>query len=152
MVPFEDDELDPGAVNRAGTTGGSFFSGKNGKNSIEEFEKKAYEIGKKSSEYKDRAADLAGSFKKILEDKTLIQNKNIFSNDLERELISKLVHLAIDMNTDENEVEGMGSVGIIALLLKTSLILRDRLNSAEYRCVLLENRLKEIESIVKKST
>ena len=91
------------------------------------------------------------SFKKILDDKTLLQNKNIFSLDLEKEIISNLARLAIDMNTDENEIEGMGSVSIITLLLRTSIIQRDRINSLEYKSTLLENRIKELENAAKKS-
>lgn len=152
LVPFEDDdaEVDVPITNKAGTIRGAFFSGKNGKSSKEQFEKSANEANDRANAYKDRAAALASSFKKILDDKTLAPNKNIFSKDLEKEVISRLVQLAIDMNTDENEMEGMGSVGLITLLLRTSVILRDRVNSLEYNLSVLEKKIKDLESDYKK--
>jgi hypothetical protein len=150
LVPFEDDALDDETIKSEALKANPFFK-KSNKPSASDFQKAADETNNKVNSYKDRAAELASSFKKILDDKTLIQNKNVFSLDLEKEIISNLARLAIDMNTDENEIEGIGSVSIITLLLRSSIIQRDKINSLEYKTSLLENRIKELESAAKKS-
>jgi len=151
LVPFEDDALDEETIESEALKANPFFKKSNKKPSAADFQREVDEKSSRANSYKDRAAELASSFKKILDDKTLLQNKNIFSLDLEKEIISNLARLAIDMNTDENEIEGMGSVSIITLLLRTSIIQRDRINSLEYKYSLLENRIKELEDAAKKS-
>lgn len=110
----------------------------------EDFDKKVKNIQEKNTGYKQRAAELAIAFKKTMEDKTLFQNKNVFTSDLERELLSKMIQLAVEINNDPDEQEGMGSLGWITLLLKTSLAIRDKLNYTDYRIMQLE---KKIESL-----
>lgn len=150
-MPFEDDIQDEDVVVKNNKTSSiNAASVKSKKNLKEEFEKKANEANDKMNDYNDRAAQLTSSFKKVLEDKTLLQNKNVFSLDLEKEVISNLAKLAIDMNTDENEIEGIGSVGIITLLLRACLIQRDRINTIEYNQSLLNNKIKELESSLNK--
>lgn len=116
------------------------------KPSKEEFVKKAAEVNEQLNVYQQRAADLAIKFKKVLEDKTLPVNKNIFSMDAERDLLSDLVKLGIDMNLDENEVEGMGSMGLIMLLFRSLLIQRDKINNLEYTLLGLENKIKALDN------
>jgi len=100
--------------------------------SSQEFEKKVKEVQDQKSEYKQRASDLTVQFKKIIEDKTLVQNKNIFSLELEKDVLSKMIQLAIEINNDPNEEEGMGSLSWIALLFKTIISQRDKINNLEY--------------------
>lgn len=110
----------------------------------EDLDKKVKNIQEKNFGYKQRAAELAVAFKKTMEDKTLFQNKNVFTSDLERELLSKMIQLAVEINNDPDEQEGMGSLGWITLLLKTALSIRDKLNYTDYRIMQLE---KKIESL-----
>lgn len=109
--------------------------------SKEDFDKKVDEIHQKSLSYKERAAELALSFKKIMFDKTLSQNKTVFSTDLEKEVLTKMVSLAIEINNDENEQEGMGSLGWITLCLKYLIILKDRVNEMEYKTLQLQKEI-----------
>lgn len=148
-MPFDDDDDDGEIVSKKNV--GLKLSNKKSmldtipkKPSKEEFSKKAAEVNDTLNTYNTRAADLALKFKKVLEDKTLAQNKTIFSTDSERELLSNLVQLAIDMNTDEHELEGMGAVGLITLLLRSVLIQRDKINMLEYNQNLLEKRIKDL--------
>lgn len=113
------------------------------KPSKEAFEQKATEVNDTLNSYGMRASDLSFRFKRALDDKTLAQNKNPFQQAAESELLSGLVQLSIDMNTDEYENEGAGSVGLSALLLKTALIQRDKINELEYKLSLLDKQLKE---------
>ncbi len=164
-MPFEDDEAPIAAINsglKNVSSKKSIFESLPKKPSSEEFEKKVKEMQDRSSGYKKRAAELAVSFKKLLEDKTLAQNKNIFASEFERELLSKMINLAIEINNDPNEQEGMGSLGWITLLFKTVLSQRDRINNLEYTISQLEKKLdpsnlsalinKELQALDKKKT
>jgi hypothetical protein len=51
-----------------------------------------------------------------------------------------MLQLAIEINTDPNEQEGMGSLTWITLLFKTCLAQRDRLNEMEFTLVTLQNK------------
>lgn len=115
------------------------------KPSKEEFESKAAMVNDQLNAYGDRAADLTLKFKKVLEDRTLSTNKTSFSSDAERELISNLAQLGIDMNNDEHEEkDGMGGIGLIILLLRTVLIQRDKINTLDYALNQVEKKLKEL--------
>jgi hypothetical protein len=118
------------------------------KPSKDEFVKKATEVNETLNTYTLRAADLASKFKKVLEDKNLVQNKSLFALEAERDLLSNLVQLAVDMNNDQHEQEGMGAVGLITLLLRTALIQRDKINQLEYNYSLLEKRIRDINQVV----
>lgn len=144
-MPFDDDEdLDPVKPKTSvKSQGKSIFDNMPKKPSVEVFEKEAIEANKKLEGYQERAKELASQFKKIMDDKTLSQNKNVFSSEIEKEIISKMINLAVEINSDENEIEGMGSVGWIALLLRYLLLQRDKINQLEYFNFNLENKIKE---------
>jgi hypothetical protein len=116
------------------------------KPSIEAFEQKATEVNDTLNSYGIRASDLALRFKRALDDKMLAQNKNVFQQAAESELLNSLVQLSIDINTDEYEIESNGSVGLSALLLKTAFIQRDKINEMEYKLSLLDKQIKELKS------
>lgn len=135
----------------------SIFENVPKKPSQEDFEKKVKDVQENNNSYKQRAAELAIQFKKIVEDKTLPQNKNVFAQELEREVLSKMIQLAVEINNDPNEQEGMGSLGWITLLFKINLMQRDKINNIEYKISLLERKienlsLKETQSLDKKNT
>jgi hypothetical protein len=125
------------------------------KPSAESFEKKVEEINKKNNDYKAKAAELALAYKKLIFDKTLNQNKNIFSEEIEKETLSKMVALAVEINNDEDEQEGMGTLSWVTLLLKYFLHHRDRINNLEYQCLTLQKNNEELKKELdklKKST
>ena len=107
----------------------------------EDFQKKVSSDQERSLSYKQRASELALQFKKIIEDKTLSQNKSVFSLEIEKETLTKMVELAIEINNDANEQEGMGSLSWITFLMKTALSQRDRINYLEYNLSLIEKKL-----------
>lgn len=111
------------------------------KPSQEDLDVKVKQIQDSASHYKAKAADLALQFNKTLADKTLAQNKNIFQKEVEKEILSQMVQLAIDINNDPNEKEGMGSLSWIVLLLKTCFSQRDKINQLEYDLVQLNGKV-----------
>lgn len=145
-MPFDEDEDDLPADNQKSrlknvSTQQSIFDKIPPKPSQKSFEKQVQSIQEKNNQYKQRAAELAIQFKKSVEDKTLPQNKNMFASEIERELLSKMIELAVEINNDPNEQEGMGSLGWIALLLRTILSQRDKINKLEYNLSTLEKKL-----------
>jgi len=109
------------------------------------FHEQAEAIHKKMEGYQLRAIELGKSFIKMLRDKTLPDNKGPLELSLEREVIDKLIGFAIDVNNDQHEKEGMGSVGLITLLLNSLLKVRDNYNKLEYRLSLMEKKLSSLE-------
>jgi hypothetical protein len=149
MVPFEDDEGDLSDVKRSAkkpkiSDGKSLFDNQPKQPSTSDFLNRASEINGKMNDYKSRAAELAAQFKKMISDKTLPQNKTVISRDIEREVLVKMMQLASEINNDENEEEGMGSLGWIALLFNTSVSNRDRCNVMEYELLNIKNEINSI--------
>ncbi len=126
-----------------------FDSDASKKNSKENFEQKVDEIHKKSNDYKAKAADLALAYKKLVLDKTLPQNRNVFLEELEKDTLTKMVSLAVEINNDENEQEGMGTMGWVTLLLKYFLFHRDRINTLEYSILQLQKNNEELTKKIK---
>jgi hypothetical protein len=117
--------------------------------SKEEFVAKAKEVNNQLNKYGERATELALNFKKILDDRTLIQNKTHLAHDMEKEVLNALLELGVDMNVDQHEEEGMGSMGLIMLLFRSVLIQRDKINQLDYTASLFSKQLKVIEKILK---
>jgi len=146
--PFGGDESDEQTSARPGLKkikGKSMFDGKPKPPSKEASEKIANEANDRLNSYRSRAMDLALKYRKILDDKTLPQNKTTLTTDIEAEILGALGQLAVDMNTDEDEVESMGSVGLNSLLLRCLLLQRDRVNSIDYENSVLEKKVKSLE-------
>jgi hypothetical protein len=144
-MPFDEEDEDQVSNQKTGlknvSTQRSIFEQMKKKPTQEDFEKQVKAVEQKMASYKQRAAELAVQFKKIVEDKTLSQNKNIFNTELEREVLSKMIQLASEINNDPNEQEGMGSLSWITLLFKTVLSQRDRINNLEYSISQLDKKI-----------
>lgn len=110
----------------------SIFDGLPKKPSADEFNAKVDRIQERDNSYKSRAATLATKFVNFLADKTLKQNKSIFVKEVEKEVLTDMIALAVEINNDPIEKEGMGSLGWITLLFRISLAQRDRINELEY--------------------
>jgi hypothetical protein len=144
-MPFDQDEEFVDTNKKTGlksvSSRKSIFDNIPKKPTQQDFQKKVESVQEKINSNKQKAADLALEFKKILEDKTLPQNKNVFSKEIEREVLTKMVQLAVDINNDPDEADGMGSLSWITLLLKIALAQRDRINTLEYNLHLLDKKI-----------
>jgi hypothetical protein len=107
----------------------------------QEFQQKVQDVGDKMAGYKKRAAELFVQFTKAIGDKTLPQNRNMFNIETEKEMLQGMIQLAIEINNDPNEQEGMGSLTWITCLFKTCLAQRDRINELEYSLHVLQKKL-----------
>lgn len=117
------------------------------------FEERAQEVHSRMQGYLSEAFELGVQFKEFLEDKTVPSQMGALRRSREKEVIGKLVAFAIRVNNDQDENEGMGSVSILTLLLKTSLAMRDRYNELDYKyhelesyCTRLEAKLNKLSS------
>lgn len=111
----------------------------------EAFEEQADEAFEEIQDRKQKAVELVQQFWSFVKDETLLVNKGPVKKNLEKEIVSKLLNFASEMNNDPKEPEGSGSVAIITLLLKAVLYLRDSNNDLKYRLTKLE-RSKEPEN------
>jgi len=159
-MPFDEEEESQDVAPKTGlknvSSQKSIFDAMPKRQTQEDFTKKVNHVQEQVSSHKSRAAELSSHFNQIMADKTLKQNKNIFARDMERELLTKMAQLAIDVNNDQHEHEGMGSLSWIILLLKTCLNQRDRINQLEFFVSQLEKKLdsgaisKEIQAALDK--
>jgi hypothetical protein len=142
-MSFDESPKDPksrlGLKNLGGAK--SMFDGKPKPPTQKEFDKQIQDLGEKANGYKKRAADLFLQFIKVVGEKTLPQNKNLFHAETEKELLQNMVQLANEVNNDPNEPEGNGSMTWIILLFKTCFSQRDRINELEYNIHLLQKKL-----------
>lgn len=109
------------------------------------FDKVATEAHERSEEYKKRAYELGKEFVRILEDRVLPENKGPTAKSYESQKLNELLMLGVEMNLDERQDEGMGSIGIITLLVKGLILQRDRINFLSYRVEKTEQILKQIQ-------
>lgn len=136
------DEYTPkGAVKPQGQ---SMFDNKRKKPTQQEFQQQVQQTQEVQSGYKKRAAELFVQFQKTIADKTLPQNRNIFNQESEKELLQNMIILAAEINSDPNERESEGSLTWIVLLLKTCFIQRDRINELEYAVHSLNKKLEPV--------
>lgn len=159
-MPFDEEDDAPATVPKVGlknvSSQASIFDAIPKRPTQEDFTKKVHQVQERNSSHKTRAAELSAQFNQTLNDKTLKQNKNVFAREMERELLTKMAQLAIEVNNDQNENEGMGSLSWIVLLLKTCLNQRDKMNQLEFIISQLEKKLdagaisKEIQAALDK--
>jgi len=115
----------------------------------EDFRKQVQKKEEHISANKSRMHELAINFNKAMEDKTLPQNKNIFQRDMEIELLRNMSNLAQEINSDPNELDGVGSLSWVVLLLKNCFAQRNRANNLEYELSLANDRLDAVEKRLK---
>jgi len=151
-MPFDEDDIDQPSTQsqKVGlknvSSQKSIFDSMPKKPSPEEFSQQVKKIQETASHHKAKAADLAFQFNKAMADKTLPQNRNMFQQEMERDLLTQMIQLAIEINNDPNEKEGMGSLSWITLLLKTCLSQRDKINRLEYAVSQIEKKILALDS------
>jgi len=112
----------------------------------EKFEERVQETVNRFEGHLSRAFNLSKRFAEIMNETKISDNIGPDTRSLEKENITDLINYAIDVNSDQNEREGMGSVSLITLLFNTAIKLRDRVNSLSYKNHLLEMRLNNLEA------
>lgn len=144
-MPFDQETEDLNPIKSSGlkqvSSQKSIFDNIPKKPTQEDLDRRVQQIEEKKLGHNLEANDLSKQFIKILNDKTLRQNKSIFVAEAEKEILSKMINLAVEINTDPNEQEGMGSLSWVALLLKICIAQRDRANQFEYELQEIKKKL-----------
>jgi cell division protein ZapA (FtsZ GTPase activity inhibitor) len=119
----------------------------------EQLDRAASEIHQKSQDRQQEIFELGSRFVEMMKDRTVPTQKGPVAQSVEREVLQQLINFAIEVNTDLNEPkEGMGSVSLLTLMLKVSLLMRDKHNVLEHKIHQLEQRLLQLESQPKPSS
>ena len=135
-LPFDEDSQDAPITPKIGlkkvSSQKSIFDGLSKKPSVADFEKQVHQAQERKTATMLKASELAVEFKKIINDRTLSQNKSPFAKELEKEILTKLVKMAKEVNADPTEPEGEGNLSCVVLLMNVVFSQRDRLNQLEY--------------------
>jgi hypothetical protein len=154
-MPFDEEDNDQQSVQskklglKNVSTQKSIFDGMPKKPTQDELDQRVKKVQERASGYKAKAAELALQFNKSMADKTLPQNRNLFQQEMEKDLLKQMVELAVDINNDPNEKEGMGSLSWITLLLRTCFSQRDKINRLEYAMSILEKKFDSLDKTPK---
>jgi hypothetical protein len=141
-----DDDFDPSTIK-------SGVKLKNDKSTVpktnvkEKFEEVVKETSDKNDRVKFDAYELSSKFVKILQDTTLEKNKGPIQKEHEKDVVGKLINIAIDLNNDETQKEGIGSIGLATLLFNCVLKQRNILNELRYEKSILEERILRLEKL-----
>lgn len=115
---------------------------------IHNLDEKAKSYVKRQEKFAFLTQELTLAFTEIMNDTVLLSEIGPKQKEIEGLVLNKLLNLANEMNSDDDLPESFGSVGLIALLLKTLLSLRDRLNVVTFEQIVFEKRLKKLEQII----
>ena len=110
------------------------------------FEKSVNDYSESQSAMLKEGFNLSKKFVEQFQNKTLTANKGPMAKSLEKEIISELTNWAINVNNDQVSRRGMGSTGVIVMILNLLFKVRDSLNTANYKIQELETELANIRS------
>lgn len=110
-----------------------------------EFEGLADEFMAQKQDRNKRALELSRQFLTALKDKVLPDNKGPLAKSFEKDICDNLILLALEINEDESEREGMGSIAVINLMIKALFIQRDVINALDYKVAELQKDLSRAE-------
>lgn len=149
-IPFEEEELVQNKKSVKLDNSKSRFA----KNSNEqkyseaEFNESVAQHQDRDKALHDKIAVLSASFMNFVKDKTLIENKSPIQLNLEKSTSRELINLALELNSDQNKPEGVGSCGLLMLLLRTVLAQRDTINALSYELNEGKKEIKKIREMV----
>lgn len=98
----------------------------------EEFEQQVKKFKAKDINQRNKIAQLSSQYKGIILDKTHEDNKSPIQKDLEASIIKELTGIGLQLNNDQDQPEGIGSIGLCNLLLQANILQRDAINRMGY--------------------
>ncbi len=147
-LPFEDDEKVEKQVSKVKLDASkSRFSSKNEekKPNDKSLHDRVVEFKEHEKEVAQEIMQLSKTYIGFIKNKVVKENKSPIEEDLEKETVQKLIQISMELNNDDTQPEGIGSLGLINLLFRSVLAQRDIINKLEYRVVLLERKLSSPE-------
>ncbi len=116
----------------------------------EAFQQAASEAANRLTEYKKRSWDLGVKFKGLMESSILPENKSALLKDLEAEVLGQLSQLANDINNDDTQPEGTGSVALAQLMMKMMLLQRDLCSKQRYKIEKLDRLVDDLDTRIER--
>lgn len=98
----------------------------------EEFKDEVRKFKKRDNDQRNKVADLANKYKSILVDRTVEDNKSPIQKDLEMSIIKDITQICLQLDNDQDQPEGIGSIGLCNLLLQANILQRDIINKLSY--------------------
>lgn len=135
MAFDDDDKMNKRFKSKISNKSSMFHKDKEKNQNFDELANKTFTQNEK---YKDDFAELSQQYKSFILDTILKQNKGPIANNIEVDVIQKLVSLSLEMNSDDGQPEGIGSTALCTLLMKCMLLQRDHINDILYKVSLLE--------------
>lgn len=138
-MPFEDDEVDLASIVKnkyqiRKTNEGSVVNKPSMQPKKQEaLEKEANEFAELKASFKEDIFILNRKFASIVNDKTLSRNKSSKDIDQEREILSQLANLSVEMDNAEVEGKTAGAVGLSSAALGYILLQRNKINDLNYK-------------------
>jgi hypothetical protein len=105
-----------------------------------QFDKKVADYNTNTREMSNKIGELCKKYTNAIDDKLLPQNRGPIQDNIEKEIIAGLVAIGDELNNDQSKPEGVGSIGLINLLLKINLKQRDQINELGYKVAELERQ------------
>ncbi len=121
------------------------------KQAVEVLEKAAHQVHDQNQSHQQELFEIGRQFLKILTDQTLPEHQGPLSLSLEREAQKKLIDLAIEINLnaqDNQQGLGMGSISLLTLLFRVSILVRNKQNLLEHKLHMLQTKLNKLEEAV----
>ena len=112
------------------------------------FRTKVMDTNKRLEGHLQDAYELGMEFHSLMSEKRVPENIGPYERSFEQEIIRKLINYSMTVNRDPNEQEGMGSISLITLLLKSMFKLRDKMNQVSYDNHKLERRVLQLEKTI----
>lgn len=99
----------------------------------DDFEKKVKDVSDSNNERNKKAFELGSAFIKLLDDKTLKENKGPQQTNKELQICNELFNLATELNNADNEPEAAGAAMLDVLFFRALISMRNRLNEIEFQ-------------------
>lgn len=107
-----------------------------------EFKEEIKEYQKQDVGIKERIAELTVKYNSAINDSTLEENKSELHKDAEKALVKEIVNLGLQLDNDDSQPEGIGSIGLCNLLMRINFTLRDKINELAYELEKIKKNVK----------
>jgi|SRR5690606_8869015 len=120
------------------------------KNHDDNFKQEAHKLILQQQDNNVKMLELVKSFLSFINDSTLAENKSPIIKEVESSTRTELTKLALELDNDESiSTMSIGSMAVSQALLKSCILLRDKLNISLYEKSLLIEELKSLKENVK---
>jgi hypothetical protein len=111
-----------------------------------EFERASQQAILNSKKLAEQIKKASDDYVKLISLKTTSENRTSVNKQMESDIISNLLELAVEVNKDPTQPIAAGAIGLNALILKICLMQRDIINDLSYNCYQMSKVLDTIVS------